>query len=116
MISVNVLREVFRNLVAWESLYESEGIDVITCEGESWCLWDVQLLYKASQTLLPARQREAIQLFLIDNMREKDAAVKMGVSETNPIAMYATTGLKRLIELAESGKIAGFRMDLQEAI
>ncbi len=115
MISVNTLREVFRNLVAWESLYESEGVDVITCAGESWCLWDVKLLYEASQTVLPARQREAIQLFLIENMREKDAAVEMGVSPTNPIAMYATTGLRRLIELAESGKITGFRMDLQEA-
>jgi hypothetical protein len=113
-LDVTTLRELLRHLQEWESLFESDGIDELTHDGDTWCLWDIQRLYVASQAMLPHRQKQAIRLFLYENMKEKDAAVFMGVSETNPIAMYATTGLRRLLALASEGRIPGFRLDLPE--
>ena len=99
MLTVAVLRELFRNLQVFRILYEQDGIDVLNGpEGEQYSLWDIEaLLARASE--LPPRQREAIELCLIENMRERDAAVKMGVSETNPVASYATVGLEKLVKV-----------------
>ncbi len=99
MLTVAVLRELFRNLQVFRVLYEQNGIDVLTGpEGEGYSLWDIESLYERVSEL-PPRQREAIELCLIENMRERDAAVKMGVSETNPVASYATVGLEKLVKV-----------------
>lgn len=99
MLTVGVLRELFRNLHLFRIIYEQEGIDVLKGpEGEQYSLWDIEALY-ARASELPPRQREAIELCLIENMRERDAAVKMGVSETNPVASYATVGLQKLVKI-----------------
>lgn len=99
MLTVAILRELFRNLQLFRSLYEHHGVDVVTgSEGEQYSLWDIEALY-ASASELPPRQREAIELCLIENMRERDAALKMGVSETNPVACYATVGLEKLVKV-----------------
>lgn len=105
MLTVQILRELFRQLQAWRSIYESDGIDVITGPGgEEYCLWDVDYLY-GELYRLPKRQREAIQLYLVENMREADAAVAMGVSATNPIGIYATVGLSKLIDMIDNGDL-----------
>lgn len=98
-MSVGVLRELLRNLQAFRALYESEGVDTLTGpDGDSYSLWDLEALYRKVDDL-PPRQKEAIDLFLIQNIKEKEAAVMMGVSHTNPIAAYATSGLEKLVVL-----------------
>ena len=110
-ISVTVLRELFRNLQEWDSLYQSEGIDTITGDdGQSYSLWDLKYLY-GHLGKLPKRQHQAIELYLVQNMREADAAVVMGVSATNPIGIYATVGLKKLIGMIEAGELPKFKAD-----
>lgn len=104
-LSVGVLRELFRNLLWWRSLYESDGVDVLPGpDGESYSLWDIDFLYSQTSSL-PPRQRQAIQLCLIENVRERDAAIRMGVSPTNPVAMYATSGLEKLVARWNSGEL-----------
>lgn len=119
-IDVRTLRELFRNLQAWQSLYETEGIDTITGrDGQEYCLHDIRYLYEQSQTrLLSPRQSQAIRMFLFENIKETEVATAMGVSITNPVASYATQGMKRLIELVSTGRIARFQPSsrvLQEA-
>lgn len=105
-LSVTVLRELFRNFQQFWALYETEGIDEITSpiDGEVYCLFDVAYLYRETRRL-PPRQRQAIELCLIQNMKESDAAVAMGVSETNPVSMYATSGMEKLIQMVQSGAL-----------
>lgn len=115
-IDVRVLRELFRHLQAWNTLYETEGTDTITGpDGTEYCIHDIIRLYENAvngrgpngKHLLSPRQREAIQLFLIENRPEREVARLMGVSEDNPVASYATQGLVRLNELITAGVIPG---------
>lgn len=119
-IPVRILRELFRHLQAWNALYESEGKDIVTNpdDGTEYCIHDISQLYreavegwdpKTGKHLLSPRQREAIQLFLIENRPEREVARIMGVSEDNPVASYATQGLVRLNELIAAGQIRSFR-------
>lgn len=103
-LTVDLLREVFRNLLAWRSLYESDGTDTLTCpDGQTLSLWDVEYLYAASQQVLPIRQRQAICRCLLYNLSEQDAAQTMNIDVTNPVAMYATSGLERLVHASKFG-------------
>lgn len=115
-IPVRTLRELLRHLQVWNSLYETEGTDTITGpDGTEYCIHDIVRLYDTAingrgekgKHLLSPRQREAIQLFLIENKAEREVARIMGVSEDNPVASYATQGLVRLNELIESGAVPG---------
>jgi hypothetical protein len=109
VLDVKTLRELFRQLQAWHSIYESDGVDVITGDlGVQICLWDIDYLYTQLYRL-PKRQHEAIELYLVQNMREADAAVAMGVSETNPIGIYATVGLTKLIDMIDAGELPRFK-------
>lgn len=109
-LDVGTLRELFRYLLAWRALHESSGIEEITHDGRTWSIWDVS--YLAEQLhLLPTQQRRAIELCLIHNKKEKEAAVMMGVSPTNPVAMYATLGLQKLVDMVHNGTLARFRSD-----
>lgn len=110
---MGVLRELFRNLVAWRALYETEGVEEVTGGDQTWSIWDVEYLYEQVPHL-PPRQRQAIELCLILNIREVDAARRMGVSETNPVMMYATFGLQKLVDMVNSGSLARFRADRRE--
>lgn len=108
-LTVRVLRELLRYLIEWRSLYEAEGIDTLTApDGAVYNLWDIEALY-ARVPELPLRQRQAITYYLVNNIMERDVAVMMGVSITNPIAMYATSGLERLVEWANDGTMVRFR-------
>ena len=113
ILDVRTLRELFRQLQQWRSIYESDGVDTITGPaGEQICLWDIEYLYGELHRL-PKRQHESIELYLVQNMRESDAAVAMGVSATNPIGIYATEGLKKLVSLIDSGALPRFS-DVEE--
>jgi predicted DNA-binding protein (UPF0251 family) len=104
-LSVAILRELFRNLQAFRSYYMAEHEDTIRDHlGREWCLWDIEYLYEQRHLLSP-RQCEAIELCLYRNMTEETAAVQMGVSPTNPVAMYATDGLRKLVLLIEEGAL-----------
>lgn len=110
-LTVSILRELFRNLVSWRSLYQSDGIDQLTGpDGEDYSLWDIEWLFEQIH-LLPPRQRQAIELCLILNVRERDAAVQMGVSPSNPVAMYATLGLEKLVAMVEDGSLERSKRD-----
>lgn len=109
-LSVGILRELLRSYQAFYAVFESDGIDtVIGPDGEAYCLWDLTYLYDQARVVLPRRQFEAIELCLIHNRKESDAAVQMGVSPTNPVAMYATSGLQKLVAMIDAGVFPRFR-------
>lgn len=113
---VETLRNLFRNLRHFESYYESDGGCEITLGGITWSLFDIQYLYKVAMRrptgnrehdrrnpCLPLRQQQAIELFLVLNLPENRAAVLMGLSPTNPVGMYATSGLTKLLRFHDEG-------------
>lgn len=105
---VDLMRGIFRNLNSFRSVYEDFGISEITGpKGITLNLHDIELLY-GYRTKLSPRQKEAIELFLFRDIREKDVAVMMGVSDTNPVAIYATQGLKKIYRMIQSGEIPAF--------
>ena len=104
-----LLREVLRNLQSFRSVFEADGVDTLHGpDGFSISLWDIEYLV-SNLTLLPPRQRQAIQFCLIDNMKESDAAARMGVSRTNPVSMYAASGLAKIIGFIDDGKLPRFQ-------
>lgn len=111
-MEVATLREIFRNYQQWQSLRETDGLHSITSpDGEEIDFLDIQFLYE-NLSVLPKRQHQAIELYLIQNMRERDAAEAMGISPTNPIGIYATAGLEKLIDLWERGLLPRYRVVL----
>lgn len=106
---VTTLRKLFRHLQAWESAFEQFGIDTVTDEhNNSYHISDIQYLY-GCRTRLTRRQRQAIEMCLYLDMREVDVSIAMGVSPTNPVAMYATNGLKRILGMVRDGELDHFR-------
>lgn len=105
---ISELRELFRYLQEFRATYEDTGVDELrTPLGDTWSLWDLEYLY-AQTHRLSIRQQQAISLCLIHNIREKDAARMMGVSVTNPVMMYATLGLRKLLDMVEAGELNRF--------
>lgn len=105
------MRELFRNLHLFQSVYETDSVEEIICpDGMTWNLFDLSYLYEEGLPLLPTRQWQAIELCLVRNVKESDAAEMMGLSRTNPVAMYATKGLMGLITMIEDGRLPRFRM------
>lgn len=108
---ISELRELFKYLQEFRSTYEETGLDEISTPfGNTWSLWDLEYLYRQCSRLT-IRQQQAITLCLVHGMKEKDAALAMGVSETNPVMMYATLGLRRLLDLIEAHELDQFRVD-----
>lgn len=108
-MDVDTLRALFRNLQAFQSLREERGVTEITSpEGETYSIFDIEYLYE-SRSLLSPRQRQAIEWFLYENIRERDVAQRMGVSVTNPIAIYATQGLNRICQMIAAGELPKYR-------
>lgn len=106
---VSELRELFRNYLAFRAAYEEAGLETITApSGREWSIWDLDYL-REQFCRLTRPQQQAITLCLIHNLRERDAAVAMGVSPTNPVAMYATLGLQRLLDMVDAGELDRFR-------
>lgn len=105
---VSELRELFKQLLAIRSTYQDSGLqEVVSAAGNTWSIWDLEYLLKATNRL-PLRQRQAITLCLVHNMRERDAAVAMGVSPTNPVMMYASLGLQRLLDMIDDGALGRY--------
>lgn len=113
---VDIHRNLVRNLQAWHSLYEAREVDeiLIAADGNSYCLWDLDSFY-AGRTSLPAQMCTAIELCLYQNIFEREAAVLMGVSASNPVSIYATIGLTRLIGQAYQGELPGYRLSRESA-
>jgi hypothetical protein len=122
---VNSIRLLFRSLRAFESVYESDGvIEILAPNGCTWNLFDIQYLYRQAMRrptglrafdrlhpTLPLRQQQAIELFLVLNMPEDEAAETMGLSRTNPVGMYATSGLTKLLKFLDEGRLRRFGPD-----
>jgi hypothetical protein len=109
ILDVDLLREMFRNLEAFRALRESEGIDILRDGETEWSLDDIEYLYATGLSMLWPKQRLAIELFLVRNIKESEAAVMMGVSPTNPIATYATAGLGHIIDMIWEGSLPRFK-------
>lgn len=108
-MDVATLRELIRNLQGFQALRETTGTTEITGPGGiTYSIYDIEYLYRC-RTKLSARQQQAIELFLYQNIRERDVAKMMGVAETNPIAIYATQGLTRLCDMIAKGELDGYR-------
>lgn len=113
---VFLFRKVFRNLRAFRAAYEDYGTDeIIGPGGIELNLHDLERLYEERHRL-SRRQKEALELFLHDDVREKDVAEIMGVSKTNPVAIYATQGLRKMYRMIKSGEIAGFEDLIKERV
>ena len=102
--TIGVLRELFRNLQPWRSAYIEHGIATLTGpDGTEYHLADIEHLYNLRHRLSD-RQRQAIEACLVADQREVDVACAMNVSPTNPVASYATQGMRRLLAIvAETG-------------
>lgn len=116
---------MFRHLLWFRSVYESDGVTEITApNGSAWSLFDIEYLYKEAMRrptgdklydllhpCLPIRQQQAIELFLVLNMPEDQAAVTMGLKSTNPVGMYATSGITKLLKFLDEGRLRRFDAD-----
>lgn len=108
-VDVRTLRALLRNLQAFQAAREEHNVTEVTSpDGVTYSIFDVEYLYGCRE-LLSTRQRQAIELFLYHNIRERDVAEMMGVSPTNPIAIYATQGLTKICELIAEGRLPGYR-------
>lgn len=74
--------------------------------GRTWVLWDIERFY-GYRSRLPAQMASAIEHFLYRNLLERSAAVVMGISPSNPVGVYATVGLTRLLGLARARQLPG---------
>jgi hypothetical protein len=100
MLTVELLREVLRNLASWRSINQSDGIDIITCpDGQELHIMDIEFVYRLTQQVLPIRQKQAIRLCLLNGLTEEEAAAIMKIDTQNPVAMYATSGLETVIHM-----------------
>lgn len=82
-------------------------------DGRAYSLWDVQVFY-GHRISLPDKQSLAIQYCLFENMKEKDAAVRMGIKASNPVSIYATIGLTSLLTRAITFTLPGYFVEIRE--
>lgn len=105
---VQTLRQLFRHLHAFRAIFESDNVSEIRDpDGITWSIWDLEQLYEVAVNtdLLPLRQRQAIELFLVLNMPEDKVAEALSIKSSNPVGMYATSGLVRLLKEMDLGHI-----------
>jgi hypothetical protein len=102
-----------KNLQSWRSQYEALAVPdvLVASDARSYSLWDVQRFYER-RVYLPDRMQQSIQFCLYENMKERDAAERMGISKSNPVSVYATIGLTTLVTQAARGEISGYVIDL----
>jgi hypothetical protein len=110
-----VHRELIRNLQHWRSLYEAMEVDdvLVASDSRSYSLWDVQTFYE-QRIVVPDRMQQSIQFCLFENMKEQDAAVRMGIAATNPVSVYATIGLTTMLAKASKGELPGYVVSLTQ--
>lgn len=88
---------------------------VSAANGCDYSLWDVEVFYRHSK-VLPDRQFQSIRWYLYENMLESDAALRMGIAESNPVGTYATIGLTALLTLAVSNGLPGYVIELDREV
>lgn len=110
--TVDVFRGLIRNLQRWRSAFESLEVEETICgpDGREWLLWDVERLYHF-RSKLPDQQRLCIELFLYENVYERETAQLLGVSPSCPVAIYATVGLATLLGMVRAGELPGCDFD-----
>lgn len=93
---VKLLGNILRNLQQWKAFVEDEGLVSITIEGEEYFIYDLE----EGIDLLPKRQRQAVELMCIMDMKEADAARELGFEKwTTPAQQYCKSGLRKLVAL-----------------
>lgn len=91
-----LLESVLKNYNEFRALYESEGIEELTLDnGYVINVHDIL----SGVNSLPQRQRQAVILVCIDNMKEVDAAREMGFNKwSSQVGSYKRLGLRKLIK------------------
>lgn len=110
---VSVHRELIRNLQQWRSLFEAMEVPdtLVATNGHEYSLWDVEVFY-SQRNVCSDRQQQAIQYCYYENLKESDAAVRMGIAPTNPVSVYGTIGLTTMLAKATVGSLRGYEIDL----
>ena len=91
----DLLKRILRNYALWQAYYEDEGLTVITIEGEEWHFLDI--LSGIEQ--LPERQRQALWLYCVEDMRQVDVAKQMGFEKwSTPVQQYRSIALTKLVQ------------------
>lgn len=85
------LREAVRYYEQLEDLFTSRGVLVISHNGLDICFMDLK---EALQKLSP-RKREAIYYNVIQDMKQKDVADKMGIT-TVSVGQYVESGFAQI--------------------
>lgn len=97
-----LLERILRNYRQWEAFVESEGLLSITVYGEEFHFCDIL----HGLELLPPRQKEAVQLLLIEDHREVDAAKMMGFTRwSTNVQQYKNLGVRKLLALQDSPEL-----------
>ncbi len=86
---------------------------LVAGDGKEYCLWDVEKFY-AARRVLPQRQQLTIEMNLYEDRPERDCARQMGIGLNNPVAIYGTVGLTRLLAFAVKGDIEGYFIPIPE--
>lgn len=103
---VKILKKILKNYQLWFSLVESEGLFFITIDGEEFFIYEML----EGITLLPKRQRQAVELICLHDMKETDAAKVMGFTKwSEPAQQYCHTGLRKLVAYHEGKKLQRVR-------
>lgn len=96
VLNWQVLEKLLRNIHEWREYYIEHGIEEIELDGGY--VVNFHDLLRGIDTL-PPRQREALILTCIDNLKEEEAAELMGFTKwSSPVGTYKKMALKRLLE------------------
>lgn len=86
---------------------------MLDAKGMALSVWDLTSLFDARGRLAP-KQATAVELFLYDNLTEREVSRIMKVSSTVPVGIYATVGITRLLGMSHRGEIEGFQVELPD--
>lgn len=90
------LEKLLKNYQLWVSVAETEGTFTLTVDGEEYHLFD--LLDGIDK--LPRRQRQALVLICLEDMKEIDAAKIMGFTRwSTPTQQYKNAALDKLMHM-----------------
>lgn len=95
-INIYKMEAILRHYDEFRALYESEGIDEIPI-GNGFTVNIHDILSGIDE--LPRRQKMALVLTCLMNMKEVDAAPLMGFKKwTSPVSSYKKLALEKLVE------------------
>lgn len=96
MMTWGLYESILKNYYEFYELYVRNGLDEIIVSGVTVNIHDV--LNGIND--LPERQRQAVVLMCLENMREVDAAAEMlpGSRWSSPVGAYKRTGLSKIVE------------------